>query len=92
MLVQIIVILALLSQLLTWQAALAGLGVTLVLVPLSLWVSRWQARMRTHAVKRSDARVKLTSEVLSGKALTHAECFCIASLGQLHRNMKCSLH
>ena len=64
---QIIVLMALLSTLLTWQSALTGLGVTLSIIPLSIFVGRWQTRIRSHVVQRTDARVKLTGEVLSGK-------------------------
>ena len=56
----------LLSQMLTWQSALAGLGVTLSILPLSLLVTRWQATTRQNGLEHTDARVKLTAEVLTG--------------------------
>ncbi|KAL0032002.1 hypothetical protein WJX77_000079 [Trebouxia sp. C0004] len=63
---QIVVLMALLSQMLTWQSAMTGLGVTLSVIPLSILVSRWQSRIRLCALEHTDARVKLTGEVLSG--------------------------
>ena len=66
MFTQIVVLMALLSQMLTWQSAMTGLGVTLSVIPLSIFVGRWQTRIRLRVVQRTDARVKLTGEVLSG--------------------------
>lgn len=63
---QIVVLMALLSRMLTWQSAMTGLGVTLSVIPLSIFVGRWQTRIRLRVVQRTDARVKLTGEVLSG--------------------------
>ena len=57
---------ALLSQMLTWQSAVTGLGVTLSVIPLSILVSRWQSSIRLCALGHTDVRVKLTGEVLSG--------------------------
>lgn len=75
---QIIVLMALLSRLLTWQSAVSGLAVTLSIIPLSIFVGRWQTRIRSHVVQRTDARVKLTGEVLSGKLN-----FCHVSLSSI---------
>ena len=66
MFMQIVVLMALLSRMLTWQSAMTGLGVTLSVIPLSIFVGRWQTRIRLRVVRCSDARVKLTGEVLSG--------------------------
>ncbi len=66
MFMQIVVLMALLSRMLTWQSAMTGLGVTLSVIPLSIFVGRWQTRIRLRVVQRTDARVKLTGEVLSG--------------------------
>ena len=63
---QIVVLMALLIRMLTWQSAMTGLGVTLSVIPLSIWVGRLQTRIRLQVVERTDARVKLTGEVLSG--------------------------
>ena len=75
---QIIVLMALLSRLLTWQSAVSGLAVTLSIIPLSIFVGRWQTRIRSHVVQRTDARVKLTGEVLSGKSDCHVMLSSIA--------------
>ena len=56
----------LLIHMLTWQSAMTGLGVTLGIIPLSIWVGRVQTRVRMRVVQKTDARVKLTGEVLSG--------------------------
>ncbi len=66
MFMQIVVLMALLSRMLTWQSAMTGLGVTLSVIPLSIFVGRWQTRIRLRVVQCTDARVKLTGEVLSG--------------------------
>ena len=64
---QIVVLMALLIRMLTWQSAMTGLGVTLGIIPLSIWVGRLQTRVRLNVVEKTDARVKLTGEVLSGE-------------------------
>ena len=64
---QIVVLMLLLSRMLSWQSALTGLAVTLSIIPLSVVVGRWQTRIRARIVQRTDARVKLTGEVLSGE-------------------------
>ena len=79
---QIVVLMALLSQMLTWQSALAGLGVTLAILPLSLLVTRWQSTTRQNGLEHTDARVKLTGEVLTGRgqAMQHSvsiHCLCV---------------
>ena len=66
-LVQIVVLMALLIRMLTWQSAMTGLGVTLGIIPFSIWVGRLQTKVRLHVVQKTDARVKLTGEVLSGE-------------------------
>ena len=64
---QIVVLMALLIHMLTWQSAMTGLGVTLAIIPFSIWVGRLQTKVRLHVVQKTDARVKLTGEVLSGE-------------------------
>ena len=59
---------ALLIRMLTWQSAMTGLGVTLGIIPFSIWVGRLQTKVRLHVVQKTDARVKLTGEVLSGNS------------------------
>ena len=67
---------ALLIRMLTWQSAMTGLGVTLGVIPFSIWVGRVQTRVRLRVVQRTDARVKLTGEVLAGGALMHLQSPC----------------
>lgn len=66
LILQIVVLMVLLSGMLTWQSAMTGLGVTFSVIPLSIFVGRWQTRVRLRVVQCTDARVKLTGEVLSG--------------------------
>lgn len=63
---QIVVLMTLLIRMLTWQSAMTGLGVTLGIIPFSIWVGRVQTKVRLRVVQKTDARVKLTGEVLSG--------------------------
>lgn len=63
---QIVVLMLFLSHLLSWQGAVTGLVVTLAVMPLSVWVGIWQGELRGKVVECTDARVKLTSEVLTG--------------------------
>ena len=69
---------ALLIRMLTWQSAMTGLGVTLGIIPFSIWVGRLQTKVRLHVVQKTDARVKLTGEVLSGEC--HAGCPKLAAI------------
>jgi len=95
MFMQIVVLMALLSQMLTWQSAMTGLGVTLSVIPLSIFVGRWQTRIRLRVVQRTDARVKLTGEVLSGTHETVLNtcyiCVYISTAGPDDCNMQPSL-
>ena len=59
---------ALLTRIVGPLPALAGLGVSVALVPLSTLVGRALARTRQELMRRTDRRVKLTSEVVSGAA------------------------
>ena len=61
------VLMLLLTRMLTWQSAMTGLGVTLAVIPFSIWVGRIQTKVRLLVVQKTDARVKLTGEVLAGK-------------------------
>lgn len=55
--------------------ALAGLSVTVVLVPITTVVSRRLSRVRRALIKCTDDRVKLVTEVITGKctSLGYAE-------------------
>jgi transposase len=63
---QITVIMLLLARLVHWQPALAGLGATAVLVPLTAVITRKAAAVRKRLVERTDARVKLCTETVTG--------------------------
>lgn len=76
---QIVVLMVLLSGMLTWQSAMTGLGVTFSVIPLSIFVGRWQTRVRLRVVQCTDARVKLTGEVLSGMHDTAEHCIATAA-------------
>ena len=56
----------LLVRVMSWTPALAGVAVTLVLVPVGSGLSRALGATRRRLVKCSDARLKLTTEVLLG--------------------------
>ena len=66
---QITVIVLLLARLVHWQPALAGLGATTVLVPLTAAITRKAAAVRKRLVERTDARVKLCTETVTGPSL-----------------------
>lgn len=61
----------LLVRVINWAPALAGLGVTVALIPLSALVGRTLARVRRELVGYTDARVKLCTEVITGAAGGH---------------------
>ena len=63
---QILVVLALLTRILSWPPALAGFAVTVALIPCSTWLARKQAGIRREVMLNTDKRVKLTSEVVAG--------------------------
>lgn len=71
---QIVVLMLFLSHLLSWQGAVTGLVVTLAVMPLSMWVGKWQGELRGKVVECTDARVKLTSEVLTGMIGQNLHC------------------
>ena len=74
-----------LSHLLSWQAAVTGLFVTLAVMPLSMWLGKRQGQLRGQIMKCTDARVKLTSEVLTGDASSQVLSTKVAGLpGHLH--------
>jgi len=63
---QIVIIMIMLTRLLHVVPALAGLGVTIVMVPMGAVLGKKLARLRKELVKRTDERIKCVSEVLSG--------------------------
>jgi hypothetical protein len=70
-----------LVRLLGWPAALAGLSVTVAIIPLSAAVGKRLAQARKDMVNHSDARVKLATEVITGGYIgNELELFKVAAL------------
>ena len=63
---QILTVMLLLIRVIHLWPALVGLGVTVAIIPLSTLVARALARIRKDIVKLTDARVKLSGEVIVG--------------------------
>lgn len=66
---QIFVVMAMLVSIMGWAATMAGLGVTVVMIPLSTLVGKYLAASRREMLKHTDARVKLSTEVVTGESL-----------------------
>lgn len=69
---QILVVMGLLVRIIHLVPALAGLAATLALIPLSTLVGRAMAAVRKELVGYTDARVKLCTEVITGKGYPRA--------------------
>ena len=67
--------------------AVACLAVSLAVVPVNLLVLRTQTKLRRQTLVHSDARVKLTGEVLSGRAPGWANVPCSGCLKILHQGI-----
>lgn len=63
---QILVVMGLLVRVIHWAPALAGLAVTIALIPLSAFVGKRLAAVRRELIGFTDARVKLCTEVITG--------------------------
>ena len=63
---QILVVMGLLMRIIHVFPALAGLTVTVILVPITTVVSRRLAKVRRALIKCTDDRVKLVTEVITG--------------------------
>ncbi|KAK9823545.1 hypothetical protein WJX72_003616 [[Myrmecia] bisecta] len=63
---QIFVVMGLLVRIVHFLPAMAGLSVTVALIPISTLVGRQLVKIRKELVKRTDARVKLCTEVITG--------------------------
>ncbi|GBF89551.1 canalicular multispecific organic anion transporter [Raphidocelis subcapitata] len=63
---QIIVVMALLIRILSIWPALAGLLVTIALLPMTMGLGKLLARVRRQSIAAADARVKLVTEVITG--------------------------
>ena len=69
--VQILVVMVLLMRIIHVFPALAGLTVTIILVPITTVVSRRLRKVRAALIKCTDDRVKLVTEVITGTPHTH---------------------
>lgn len=63
---QIVVVMSMLVRVLTLWPALAGLGMTVAIIPLTMLLGRLLTAARKESVAAADARVKLTTEVITG--------------------------
>lgn len=64
--VQILVVMGLLVRIMSFWPAMAGLIVTILLIPLSALIGKKQGQVRKEVLKHTDARVKLCTEVITG--------------------------
>ena len=64
---QILVVMLLLMRIIHLVPALAGLAVTIILVPITTVVSRRLKKVRAALIKCTDDRVKLVTEVITGR-------------------------
>lgn len=68
---QILVVMVLLMRIIHVFPALAGLTVTIILVPITTVVSRRLRKVRAALIKCTDDRVKLVTEVITGRPQIH---------------------
>lgn len=70
--VQILCVMGLLVRIMHFLPSLAGLGVTMLLIPTSMVLGKRLGASRRAQIKHTDARVKLCSEVITGEAQREA--------------------
>lgn len=63
---QIFVVMAMLVRIMHWAPAMAGLVVTVVMIPLSTLLGKKLGAARRAQIKQTDARVKLATEIITG--------------------------
>lgn len=63
---QIFVVMAMLVRIMHFLPAMAGLVVTVIMIPLSTFIGKALGKARREMVKQTDARVKLASEIITG--------------------------
>eukprot|EP00198_Chlamydomonas_reinhardtii_P014120 XP_001703457.1 ABC transporter, multidrug resistance associated protein [Chlamydomonas reinhardtii] len=63
---QILCVMFLLVRIMHWAPSMAGLAVTIVIIPLTTLLGKALAKSRREQIKFTDARVKLCSEVITG--------------------------
>jgi ATP-binding cassette subfamily C (CFTR/MRP) protein 10 len=64
--VQILLVMGLLIRIMGWAATLAGLVVTVIMIPASTLIGGVINTSRKEMLKHTDARVKLSTEVVTG--------------------------
>ncbi len=64
---QVFAILLLLVRIIGWAPALAGLAVTLLILPLTMTLGRKLSDVRRSLLARTDARIKVVSEAILGE-------------------------
>lgn len=69
---QVIVVMTMLIRVLTVWPALAGLAVTVAIIPLTMFLGNRLTAARKESVVAADQRVKLMTEVITGKVVTAA--------------------
>ena len=81
---QVFVIIFLLHNIIGWQSALAGLAVTVALVPLNAVVGKVVHKFRKELIARTDTRVKLVSEVINGVPSPRTRCLPRREMPAVH--------
>lgn len=59
----------LLVRIMHWAPAMAGLAITVVMIPLSTLIGKALGKARREMVKQTDARVKLATEIITGEGV-----------------------
>ena len=68
------VVLVLLIRILSVWPALAGLAVTVAIIPATMIMGKVLAGVRRASMQAADARVKLTTEVITGACVSYVLC------------------
>ena len=87
---QVLVIIVLLHFIIGVVPALTGLAVAVLVVPLNTTIGKIIHRLRKDLIAKTDARVKLVSEIINGAALLRAlDCSwaCDAHLDRVHSTL-----
>jgi hypothetical protein len=58
-----------LVRIMNWLPSLAGLAVTIVMIPMSAVVGKILAKARRDLIKSTDARVKAATEIITGEGM-----------------------
>ncbi|GMH35949.1 hypothetical protein BSKO_03817 [Bryopsis sp. KO-2023] len=63
---QILTVMGMLVRIIGWLPAFAGLMVTVALIPMNAFAGKFIAKYRKEKMLRTDSRVKLTTEIITG--------------------------